>query len=103
MQVLLTIGLNDQHTREQIMTVDSAKLFIMKTLIAHGCQGGSVWAVEGFYTHNDGTLVVENSICVNTSVELGIDRAIEIIRAELNQESIYVSMIESVVDFVEQH
>lgn len=100
MQILISVGLNDQHTREQIMSVDHAKLFIMNTLIAHGCKGGSVWATEGFYTHDDGTLVVENSISVNTSVEFGIDAAIEIIRSELNQESVYISLVESVVDFV---
>lgn len=84
----LLVGLNDKDTKKQVIPTRQAKKIIMS--IVGDC---TISNATGFYTHDDGTKVVEKSL----RIELLFKADNEIIsyckqlKKELNQESIALS------------
>lgn len=89
-------GLNDKDTKKQEISTETAYNIIFKTLLSNGVEGATLTEVKGFYTHNNGEIVIENSIKIEL---LFIDYSTvkniaEELRIKFNQESIVIESIE---------
>lgn len=88
-KVTLYVGLNDKDTKVQkINTLEATK--IVENLISDLCGGGTIYNAAGVYKHDDGTLVIENTL----KIELfevpaaALEQLIKTLKSILNQESI---------------
>lgn len=85
----LYIGLNDKTLKRQIIdTVEATK--IVYNIIVDCSDGGTIYSATGVYRHDDGTVVIENTLRVELfNVDPAIvDRIIYRSKIALNQESI---------------
>lgn len=85
----LYIGLNDKDTKQQnIDTFEASK--IVQNVLTDKTGGGTIFQATGVYKHDDGTVIIENTLRVEI-VAAAVDAvraAIEIIKTVLNQESV---------------
>lgn len=84
----LYVGLLDQDTKTQLVSTPSAKVIINKAI--GDC---TISDATGYYTHHDGTQIVEPSLRVEVLFKLDSEvlEACHTIKKALNQESIGVS------------
>lgn len=85
----LYIGLNDKDTKTQrIETMEASK--IVQNVLTDTTGGGTIYSATGVYRHDNGTIVIENTLRVElVSVAMEAVRgAIETIKKVLNQESV---------------
>lgn len=85
----LYIGLNDKDTKAQkIDTLEAVK--IVTNIITDQADGGTIYNATGIYKHDDGTIVIENTLRVELidAEPRAIARIIDTVKAALNQESI---------------
>lgn len=85
----LYIGLNDKNAKRQLIdTVEAVK--IVYTIICNVADGGTIYNATGIYKHDDGTIVIENTLRVELFDvdENGIREIISRAKIALNQESI---------------
>ena len=86
----LYIGLNDKDTKHQrIDTLECTKI-VYNILFAYGIDGCTIYNSTGVYKHDDGTVVIENSLKVELFdvIDKSIGGAIASLKIALNQESI---------------
>ena len=97
MKYTLYIGLNDQHTKKQIIATEKA-VQLVQDIFRKLVDGSTVFMGNGNYTHEDGTRVNENTIIglVFTDNEDAVKQAAMEIKQALNQE--YVIVEKAVVD-----
>ena len=87
----LYIGLNDKDTKQQkIDTIEAVK--IISNLITSLADGGTIYNATGIYKHDDGTIVIENTLRVEL---IDIDSSslqtlVKTAKTILNQESIII-------------
>lgn len=93
----LYIGLNDQHTKTQI--IDSIEAFKIVTNIftSNGFEGATIFNAVGVYKHEDGTFVTENTLRVellefDAPIIDNVKQAVNTLKQVLNQESIAVQI-----------
>lgn len=89
-------GLNDKETKTQIISTEKAYQIIFKALQNNKVEGATLTEAKGFYTHNNGDIVIENSIKIEL---LFIDYSTvkniaEELRVKLNQEAVIIESIE---------
>ena len=85
----LYIGLNDKETKQQnIDTFEASK--IVQNILTEKTGGGTIFNATGVYKHDDGTVIIENTLRVEIVAAAmdAVRAAIEIIKAALNQESV---------------
>ena len=85
----LYIGLNDKDTKTQrIETMEASK--IVQNVLTDTTGGGTIYSATGVYRHDNGAVVIENTLRVElVAVAMEAVRgAIETIKKALNQESI---------------
>ena len=85
----LYIGLNDKDTKIQhVDNLEASK--IVQNILTEKTDGGTIYNATGVYKHDDGTVIIENTLRVEiVAVALeAVREAIEIIKIALNQESI---------------
>ena len=95
-KVTMFIGLNDQHTKKQeISTIEAYKM--VQNVCVEAFGGSTIFEGKGTYTHNDGSMVYENTlICIVYTEDLeGIKNAATTIKTVLNQESVAIEVVES--------
>lgn len=88
-KITLYIGLNDKTLKRQIVdTVEATK--IVYNIILDCSDGGTIYNAMGIYKHDDGTVVIENTLRVELfNVDPAIvDGIIYRSKIALNQESI---------------
>lgn len=88
-KITLYIGLNDKTLKRQIIdTVEATK--IVYNIIVDCSDGGTIYNATGIYRHDDGTIVIENTLRVELfNVDPAIvDRIIYRAKIALNQESV---------------
>lgn len=96
----LYIGLNDQHTKNQeISTLEAFK--IVQNILSDKTGGGTVYNATGIYKHDNGEIVIENTLRVEivaAPLEM-VQGAIRVIKSALNQEAVILQTenIESVL------
>lgn len=103
----LTVGLFDKGTERQITKTDEAKDFIAETLINDfDIYAFTMIDATGVYKmQSTGAIVKEPSIRIEIAADEMLNREtiykiIEVLKDELNQESIMYKMAESDVDFI---
>ena len=92
----LYVGLNDQTTKQQeIGTVDAYK--IATNIFCQYTGGATIYESKGVYTHNDGTVVVENTlVCIVFSEDPeAIKKAASALKIAFNQEAIAIESTET--------
>lgn len=84
------LGLNDQDTKTQIITTKNA-VALCKSIVLRYFVGASILSnVQGVFKHDDGTIVVENSLAV-ILYGYSLDKVllfVEDLKKEFNQESV---------------
>jgi len=85
----LYIGLNDKDTkRQEIETLEASK--VVTRLLVDLCGGGTIYNATGIYTHENGEIVIENTLRVEI-IEADPDAVLTVcrrIKTALNQETI---------------
>lgn len=89
----LYIGLNDKDSRVQLIDTVEAIKMVTSLLRGVNIDGATVYNATGIYTHNDGSIVIENTLRVELfeASEADVLKGVELIKIALNQESIIVS------------
>ena len=85
----LYIGLNDKDTHMQkIDTMEAVK--VVTNLITKYADGCTVYNATGVYRHDNGAIVIENTLRVELfdCEDTAINAIIDTLKAVLNQESI---------------
>lgn len=89
-------GLNDKKTKKQEISTETAYQIIFETLENNSVEGATLTEAKGFYTHNNGEIVIEKSIKIELLfIKYATVKAIaEELRIKLNQESIVIESLE---------
>ena len=85
----LYIGLNDKDTkRQQLDNLEASK--IVQNILTEITGGGTIYNATGVYKHDDGTIIIENTLRVEIVAAAleAVRKAIEFIKTALNQESV---------------
>ena len=88
-KVTLYVGLNDKDTKTQkIDTVEAVK--IVTNLVCSICGGGTIYNATGVYTHDNGDIVIENTLRIELidCTAAALTALIDTLKSVLNQESI---------------
>lgn len=88
-KITLYVGLNDKDTKQQkIDTLEATK--IVENIITTKAGGGTIYNAVGVYTHDDGTIITENTLRIELFdiAAAALDDIISTLKAVLNQESI---------------
>lgn len=96
----LYIGLNDKDTkRQQLDNLEASK--IVQNILTEKTGGGTIYNATGVYKHEDGTVIIENTLRVEIVAAAleAVREAITIIKTALNQESIILQCA-SIILFV---
>ena len=92
------IGLNDKDSKSQIVETITAYNLVNRIFIDNGVDGATITSGKGIYKHDNGEVVVEETIIVQV-YEFGSAINVKQICAELktvlNQESIAVEKQET--------
>lgn len=86
------VGLNDKDSKvQEINTIETYKL-CMKT-IQKFADGGTIFEADGFYTHDDGTVIIEKTLRIEVLfiTESVARQIVSELKTKLNQESIAVT------------
>jgi hypothetical protein len=97
----LSIGLNDKDTKVQkISTIEAYKT--IENVIVEKLGGGSIFEGRGIYKHDDGQIVIENSLMVQLydCPQSSVLEVSNILKAALNQESIILTSEEVNSQFI---
>ena len=87
----LYIGLNDKDTKvHKVDTLEAVK--IVSNLITSLADGGTIYNATGIYKHDDGTIVIENTLRVELiDIEHdALNTLVKTAKSILNQESIII-------------
>lgn len=85
----LYVGLNDKDTKAQkIDTLEAYK--IVSNLLVATVGGGTIYQAQGIYKHDNGDIVIENTLRIEIieASEKDIGYIIKTLKTILNQESI---------------
>lgn len=99
---IISIGLNDKDTKEQIVNTTQAQ-FIIEDKVAIAFGWGTIIPSRGVFRHEDGTIVRENSIRVETLAYASEEDAkdfCEDMKAIFNQESVLLEIVEVSEQFI---
>lgn len=91
------IGLNDKDTKQQIVSTVDAYHVVENIFAAHGTDC-TITGGRGVYTHENGQIVTEETLCV-TVFEFGsaiqVKAICDSVKSALNQESVAVERTET--------
>ena len=85
------IWLSDKDTKVQKFTEVEAYKIVME-LVGKHFWWGTIYSWKGFYTHDDGSVVIENTLICTTTTELDHTAFVEQVKTILNQESVLVEV-----------
>lgn len=85
------VGLSDKDTHTQLISELEAYKVLMNKVGTH-FWWGTIYSGRGFYKHDDGSVVVENTLIVMTSTDKDHTAFVEEVKRDFNQESILVEV-----------
>lgn len=92
----LYLGLNDKDTRLQKYDVLEAYK-VANNIVLSQCDGATIWSGQGIYKHEDGAVVVEQTLVIEisgaSSRTIGV--IVEMLKGAFNQESVLVDRVSS--------
>lgn len=88
-KVTLYVGLNDKDTKTQVITTVEAYKIALNTITTFA-NGGTIFDAKGIYKHENGEIVIENTLRIELIdvSENALASIISILKTVLNQESI---------------
>lgn len=92
-KVTFFIGLNDKDAKTQKINTLDASAIVENIFMSHDVDGATLSGGRGIYKHEDGTVIVEETIIVQVyefSAPINIQSICDDLKAALNQESIAV-------------
>lgn len=94
---ILTVGLNDKDIKIQKVSTIEAYKIVENTCKNTGIEGFTIYDCKGFYTHQNGKTVQENSLRVEVYYfeednKEQIKQFVTSLKISLNQESIAVEI-----------
>lgn len=89
---ILYVGMCDKDTHTQNITLLSAREVVVNTITANGLDGATISEAIGFYRHDNGTTVTEQTLRVEIlfAEDEQIQAICNTLKHILNQESIAV-------------
>ena len=86
----LFLGLNDKDKKVQLINTIEAYKIVMNLVCSVGYDGASVSNTTGFYKHDDGSFVVEESLRIEIlfADDIKTDNLIHDLKRTFNQESV---------------
>ena len=101
-RITLYVGLNDKDKKYQVFSDIEAFKIITNLLLVSGIDGATVFDARGIYRHDNGAVIIENTIRVELFEpdETALYKAISAIKTALNQESIALSEETIVTRFI---
>ena len=100
-KIILSVGLNDQTTKRQEITMTAAKRYIERACLKY-TDGATVYNANGIYKHANGQKVNEKTIRIelyNANIER-VKALCADIKKALNQESIAVERQKIISEFM---
>ena len=98
----LYVGLNDKDTKTQVL--DSVECYkIAENIIVNDFGGCTIYNAKGIYTHNDGSVVIENTLRIEIIADDNdgaIINTCNALKVAFNQECIIVDKTTSNSIFV---
>lgn len=97
-KVTFYIGLNDKDTKTQRVNALDASNIVANIFVAHDVDGATIGGGQGVYKHEDGTVVIEQTIIVQVyefGAPIDIDGICADVKTALNQESVAVEQTET--------
>lgn len=101
-QHILFLGLNDKDSKvQEVSTLDAYKI-TMRAVIRAGYTGATITEATGFYTHENGTTVIEKSLRIEIldANDRKTSALIEDLKTLFNQESVLLEKHNTSVEFV---
>lgn len=101
-KITISVGLNDKETKVQEIATDAAKGIIINNIFAVGLEGATITMGTGIYKHENGEIVVENTV-IAAFYTNEVDKVVNlcnILKKDLNQESIAMEIIEIESNFI---
>lgn len=93
-QFTFWLWLNDKETKlQKYWTVEAYK--ICMNLVWDYFGGWTISEGKWFYKHDDGSVVIENSLQITTITNKDYKAFINILKSTFNQESIMISQIDN--------
>lgn len=86
------VGLNDKDSKvQEISTIEAYK--VCMNIVKNYADGGTIFEADGFYKHEDGTVVVEKSLKIEVMFisEDTAHKIVNDVKKALNQESVAVN------------
>lgn len=97
------LGLNDKDTKLQILSTHQARSHVMR-LLADYLRGGTVTATDWVYKHDDGTIVFEESLKIETLGFIEDEHVFKEfalkLKNDFNQESVLMEVSEVEASFI---
>lgn len=97
-KVTFYIGLNDKDTHTQKVNSVEATNVISNIFVNSGVEGATISGGQGIYKHDDGTVVIEQTIIVQVyefGAPVNVPAICDALKTALNQESIAVEKQET--------
>lgn len=88
-KITLYVGLNDKDSKvQEIDTLEASK--IATKVITTYTDGGTIFNASGIYKHEDGTIVIENTLKIELiePTEEAVNNIVNTLKVAFNQESI---------------
>ena len=98
----LYIGLNDKDTKAQKIDTLEATKIVYNLLLSYGIDGATIYNATGIYKHDNGEVVIENTLRVEL-IEApagAVFGAIHSIKKALNQEAIVLQQEQITSQFI---
>lgn len=98
---ILYVGLNDKDTKQQKITTLEAYKIVENTALQY-VSGATIHESRGIYTHDNGTIIRENSLIVELfdCTELQVRIIANTLKTALNQESIGYEKVKNTTRFI---
>ena len=97
------IGLNDKDTKKQNISTLEAYKMVSNILLNNNIDGATIFEAQGIYKHDNGEIVIENTLRVELafiSDEKIIYNIIKLLKTALNQESIMLKKVKEQISFI---
>jgi len=92
------LGLSDQKTKLQnYSTLEASK--IVMNLVGAYFGGWTISEGKWFYQHDDGQVVIENSLIINTLSDKDYKDFVTTLKTTFNQESILIEVDSPIISF----
>ena len=97
----LYLGLNDKDTKMQKYDIVEAYK-VANAIVLSQCDGATIYNGNGIYKHDDGKIVVEQTLIIEISGadESRVGKVIEDLKVVFNQECVLVDRVSSNRAFV---